>query len=141
MGFPPKQSSEADLFSSSGRLDSSSSPPGSSSPAIGHLAETAVSPRHVLPKDLRAAIRQLDDQELARLLSAALAEQARRKKSPEESARNRRAEADVVSLPQGRLNAIRAAFKAGVTASRIARQFGISLSDVKRALECDAKKR
>jgi DNA invertase Pin-like site-specific DNA recombinase len=95
-----------------------------------------------LPKDLRTAIRQLDDQELARLLSASLAEQARRKKSsPEESVRNRRAEAAVVSLPQGRLNAIRAAFKAGVTASRIARQFGISLSDVKRALERDAKKR
>jgi transposase-like protein len=38
------------------------------------------------------------------------------------------------ALPQGKLNAIRAAFKAGVTPSQIARQFGVSQSDVQRAL-------
>jgi len=39
-----------------------------------------------------------------------------------------------IHLPLGKLNAVRAAFKAGVTPSRIARQFRISLSDVKLAL-------
>jgi hypothetical protein len=44
-------------------------------------------------------------------------------------------------LPQGKLNAIRAAFKAGFTPSRIARQFRISKSDVKKALASDEMKR
>jgi transposase-like protein len=43
-------------------------------------------------------------------------------------------------LPQGKLNAVRAAFKAGVTPNRIAREFGISRSDVQRALAGEAKK-
>ena len=43
-------------------------------------------------------------------------------------------------LPQGKLNAIRAAFKAGFTPSRIARQFRISKSDVKKALASDPSK-
>jgi len=38
------------------------------------------------------------------------------------------------SLTVGKLNAVRAAFKAGVRPSAIARQFGISQSDVKKAL-------
>jgi predicted transcriptional regulator len=38
------------------------------------------------------------------------------------------------------LNAVRAAFKAGVTPAKIAREFGISRSDVKRALAGDATK-
>jgi transposase-like protein len=37
-------------------------------------------------------------------------------------------------LTTGRLNAVRAAFKAGVKPSAIARQFGISQSDVRKAL-------
>lgn len=45
------------------------------------------------------------------------------------------------ALPQGKLNAIRAAFKAGVTPSRIAKQFGISQSNVRKALANDEKKR
>jgi len=43
-------------------------------------------------------------------------------------------------LALGKLNAVRAAFKAGVTPSRIARQFGISQSDVRKALASDPKK-
>jgi len=45
-----------------------------------------------------------------------------------------------VPLTQGKLNAVRAAFKAGVTPSRIARQFGISQADVPKALARDAQK-
>jgi len=95
-----------------------------------------------LPKDLDAAIRQLEDQELERLVLAAVEEQSRRKKPPvsQESHRRRLAEADAVKLPQGKLNAVRAAFKAGVTPSRIAREFGLSRSDVQRALAAEAKK-
>ena len=38
------------------------------------------------------------------------------------------------SLTTGKLNAVRAAFKAGVKPAAIARQFGISQSDVRKAL-------
>ena len=39
-----------------------------------------------------------------------------------------------VPLTRGQVNAVRAAFKAGITPSRIARQFGISQANVRRAL-------
>ena len=42
---------------------------------------------------------------------------------------------------RGKLNAVRAAFKAGITPSRIARQFGISQSDIRKALASDVAKR
>jgi DNA invertase Pin-like site-specific DNA recombinase len=93
--------------------------------------------RHVLPADLPKAMNQLDDQELDRLLAAVIAEQKRRGRRPpasDESSRKRKVEAISAPLTQGKLNAVRAAFKAGVTPSRIARQFGISQSDVRKAL-------
>jgi predicted transcriptional regulator len=43
-------------------------------------------------------------------------------------------------LAQEKLNAIRAAFKAGVTPFRIAKQFGVSQADVRKALAGDEKK-
>ena len=47
-----------------------------------------------------------------------------------------------VSLTRGQLNAVRAAFfKAGITPSRIARQFGISQSNVRKALASHELKR
>jgi len=136
MGVAPNQSSVSDPFSSSEREPSPSSPPASSSPVVSQAPETALSSRHVLPKDLDTAIRQLDDQELERLLLVALEERSRRKKiaAPEKNQRERQIESIAVSLPQGKLNAIRAAFKAGVTPSRISREFGISQSDVRKAL-------
>jgi hypothetical protein len=92
--------------------------------------------RYVLPQDLNTAIKQLPDPELDRLVTAALEERARRKKPPvpEEGQRKRRAEADAAPLPQRKLNAVRAAFKAGVTPALIAREFGLSRSDVQSAL-------
>jgi DNA invertase Pin-like site-specific DNA recombinase len=92
---------------------------------------------------LTTAIKQLEDGELDRLLSAALAEQKRRGRKPpvsNESAPKHRVEAVAVHLTQGKLNAVRAAFKAGVTPSRIARQFGISQSDVRKALKSEPKR-
>jgi len=58
----------------------------------------------------------------------------------EEPSRKKRIKEVTSPLPQGKLNAIRAAFKAGVRPSRIARQFGISQSDVKKALASDPSK-
>jgi hypothetical protein len=86
-------------------------------------------------------MKQLEDQELDQLLAAVLAEQGQRgRKLPvsDESSRKRRGEAVDVPLTLGKLNAVRAAFKAGVTPSQIARQFGISQSDVRKALARDA---
>ncbi|MGE5366845.1 MAG: hypothetical protein ACM3PO_06190, partial [Betaproteobacteria bacterium] len=99
--------------------------------------------RHVLPADLSNAIKHLDDQEFDRLVSAVVAEQKRRGRKlsmSDESPRKRRVETAAAPLTQGKLNAVRAAFKAGVTPSRIARQFGISQSDVRKALAGDPLK-
>jgi hypothetical protein len=97
-----------------------------------------------LPNDLPTAIKQLEDRELDQLLSAVLAEQRRRGKkqfiSTEGQLRERKVQAQPPSLTHGRINAVRSAFKAGVTPSRIARQFGLSLSDVRKALASDPKR-
>jgi DNA invertase Pin-like site-specific DNA recombinase len=76
-------------------------------------------------------------------LSAVIAEQKRRgNKSPAEISRKQRVDVvAAVPLTQGKLNAVRAAFKAGVTPSRIARQFGISQSDIRKALASEIVKR
>lgn len=134
------RSSAPDLFSCpSPRATSSASANSSpSSPVI-----TRTSSRHILPADLPNAIKQLDDQELDQLLSAALGEHKRRAKKPpisDEGSGKQRVDTVAVPLTQGKLNAIRAAFKAGVTPSRIARQFGISQSDVRKALAANNAK-
>jgi DNA invertase Pin-like site-specific DNA recombinase len=105
---------------------------------------THTSSRHVLPANLPDAVKKLGDQELDRLLEVVIAEQRRRgRKRPtsDETSRKRKVEVITAPLTQGKLNAVRAAFKAGVTPSRIARQFGISQSDVRKALGGDASKR
>jgi hypothetical protein len=92
---------------------------------------------------LSKAIRLLQNQELDRLLSAVLAEQKRRGGTlpePAGNSRKQRLEPAAVSLPSGKLNAVRAAFKAGVKPSQIARQFGISQADVRKALASDGSK-
>jgi hypothetical protein len=43
-------------------------------------------------------------------------------------------------LSRDRLNAVRAAFKAGVKPAVIARQFGVSQSDVRKVLGAEGKK-
>ena len=124
------------------RVASTSSPVQRSSVVISRDTETPRSSRYILPQDLDAAIQQLDDQELERLVLAALEERARRKKPlvREEVQQKRHAEAVAVSLPRGKLYAVRAAFKAGVTPNRIAREFGLSRSNVQRALVGEARK-
>lgn len=96
--------------------------------------------RHVLPKDLPNALKHLNDEELDRLLTAAVAEAKRRGRSlpsARPSLTRQRGEG-TVSLTRGQLNAVRAAFKAGVRPAQIARQFGLSHSDVRKALASEA---
>src|SRR5215471_357731 len=134
------RSSIPDLFSHSPAGQPSS--PTGNSPAAPSKITTSL--RHILPADLPNAIEQLDDQEFDRLLAAVLAEQKRRDRklaASDERSRKKRVEEIDISLAQGKLNAVRAAFKAGVTPSRIARQFGISQSDVRKALAGDTSKR
>jgi len=85
----------------------------------------------------------LDDVEIDALVAAVNAEAERRGRRPLGAAKEKRvadakpqrrqevAEDGAGSLTTGKLNAVRAAFKAGVKPSAIARQFGISQSDVK----------
>ena len=138
MGKTRAQPSTLDLFSTaSGREPSSPLP-------LGSTATAAPVRRHVLPNDLTNAIKHLEDKELDQLFSAVLAEQKRRGKNrpdTDKSLPKRRIEAVAVPLTQGKLNAVRAAFKAGITPSRIARQFGISQSDVRKALASNTTKR
>jgi hypothetical protein len=128
-------SSAPDPLSFAGQERSSPTP----SIVNGHESGEAQSSRYVLPRDLDAAIKHLDDRELERLILAALQERDRRKLPvPEKSERTEIAPA---ALPQGKLNAIRAAFKAGVPPSRIAKQFGVSRSDVQTTLAGYSKTR
>ena len=75
---------------------------------------TATASRHVLPNDLPAAVKHLEDQELDLLFDAVVAERLRRGMNwpvPEKTPSQRTVEAAAVSLNLGKLNAVRAAFK------------------------------
>jgi hypothetical protein len=138
----PNRFSTPEVLSSLGRETCSSSSEESFA-AVSPENKTGLPSHYILPRNLDAAIRQLPDEELDRLITAALEERARRKPSPvaNETQRPKRdAEAVAMSLPQGKVNAVRAAFKAGVTPSRIAREFGISQQDVRGALKGNARK-
>jgi len=124
-----------------------------------------LSSRHVLLRDLSNALKQLDDGELDRLLEATRDELQRRGRSLtstpvnrptthvateqrssdqstpiEESPERRQPEEPNVALTRGQVNAVRAAFKAGITPSRIARQFGISQSDVRKVVASESRR-
>jgi hypothetical protein len=129
-------------------------------------AETTPPPRRsALPNDLPRALRHLDDRELDLLLRAAIDEARRRGRSPlnrdagptatdtssaqpgpkearppGKLTRQRQIGLAASALTQGQVNAVRAAFKAGVTLARIARQFGLSHADVRRALAGEKSK-
>ena len=132
-----------DLFSSASLRDAPS--PGTKPPrqAPSNKEAAASSPRYLLPKDLSSGIRQLNDQEFDRLLAAVLAEQKRRgKKLPLSHKASRKPPVQFgPPLAPAKVNAVRAAFKAGVPPSRIARQFGISHADVRKALASSPSKR
>jgi hypothetical protein len=58
-----------------------------------------------------------------------------------QSSPRRQLEMATVLLTRGQVNAVRAAFKAGIKPSLIARKFGLSQSDVRKALTADASER
>lgn len=103
---------------------------------------TEAQPRYLLPKDLAGALKRLGDAEVDALLAAVTSEAERRGRLPSASTSQPPTLGDAGgSLTKGKLNAVRAAFKAGVKPSAIARQFGISQSDVRKALATDWRDR
>jgi hypothetical protein len=134
-----------DLFSALQPPDTPSPSANEPIPTPSRTAEpaAAASPPYALPTNLSSALRHLDDDQLDRLLTAVLAERRARGSKKlsvsDEPRRKKRTKEVALPLAQGKLNAIRAAFKAGVRPSRIAREFGISQSDVRRALANDEK--
>lgn len=156
MGRESTRQTTPDLFSTDEVQEASAALIKSGSGRAARVPST--SQRHVLPENLDLAVKQLTDDELMQLLEVALQEAKQRGKSqlrtgedpmqltrqteeltqkhPKiESASNRKlVEVARVTLSPGKLNAVRAAFKAGVTPSRIARQFGISEANVRKAL-------
>jgi hypothetical protein len=146
MSSDSNPSIKTDLFSAQQSPDTSS--PSATEPKSPPLRSdepaAAPSPTYALPTNLPSALRHLDNEQLDRLLAAVIAErQARGGKQlsvPDEPPRKKRIKEVAPPLAQGKLNAVRAAFKAGVRPSRIARQFGVSLSDVRKTLASDEKK-
>jgi hypothetical protein len=114
--------------------------------ATSRSATRAPEQRHVLPKDLPKSLKHLTDRELDLLITAAVEEARRRGRAPtighadesipKRSSRHTRQD-EVRSLTRGQINAVQAAFKAGIKPSLIARQFGLSQSDVRKVLASD----
>jgi len=150
MGRYPPEPAPPDLFSTDG---AKAAVPSSPIQGATEKATQLASRRHILPKNLRYAISQLSDGELYELYEAALDEAKRRGRLPRTAlaprppgptqlttgrmsptGKRRQKDAHEVALTRGQVNAVRAAFKAGITPLRIARQFGISQSNVRKAL-------
>jgi hypothetical protein len=109
----------------------------------------AIASRYLLPQDLVGALKRLNDSEIASLLAAVTAEARRRNRLPpigmmekaSPAHRNQGVAVDRTNpLTASKVNAVRSAFNAGVKPSTIARQFGISQSDVRRALAEDGRR-
>jgi hypothetical protein len=141
------QQSTLDLFSTAASG-------GDRSPSPTKQVTSDKGQRHILPRDLPAAVKHLTDRELDLLIVASVEEAKRRGRSlpsvQEEAAvpkrragrgKGRQMEAETVSLTRGQINAVRAAFKAGIKPSLIARQFGLSQSDVSKVLASDTATR
>lgn len=152
MGRDRGEQATPDLFSTVTTVRDGSPSPIKPIPAT-QIAADASSHRHVLPKNLRTAVKHLSDAELDLLHATTLEEMARRGRLPptdqttnrssrtDKSLPKRQVGAATVSLTRGQVNAVLAAFKAGIKPSLIARQFGISQSDVRKVLTMDASGR
>ena len=144
MGSSRTRSTTPDLFSTASARTPLSPSVNSPPSVVADGGATSSSPSYALPTNLPSALRYLDDDQLERLLAAVIGELTQRgkklPKSDEPSRKQRTKEVDTPPLTQGKLNAVRAAFKAGVRPSRIAKQFGVSHADVRKALASDGKK-
>jgi hypothetical protein len=140
MGIRRIRSLEPDLFATPSADGWSAPLAKRQQPTINSAAPSA---RYVLPNNLPEMIKRLEDRELDRLLAVVLGEQKRRGTKPataDEHSRKQRADAVAMPLTISKVNAVRAAFKAGITPSRIARQFGLSQADVRKALASNTSK-
>jgi DNA-directed RNA polymerase specialized sigma24 family protein len=163
MGRDPTEQASPDLFST----DTVRAASAASTIPISAAETTTETPpqRHTLPKNLRHAVTQLSDGELDELFEAAFDEAKRRGRLPRsigtDSTPSFRRPSDLVTkrssvtntskrtriddaelqLTRGQVSAIRAAFKAGVKPSQIARHFGVSQSNVRKALGSDGTTR
>jgi hypothetical protein len=109
--------------------------------------------RPKVDRELRELVQRMSKENRLLLIAASLEEAKRRGRllpnvqanQPDEPTRKRssrmaksshrpQVEVATVSLTRGQVNAVRAAFKAGIKPSVIARQFGISQSDVRKVL-------
>jgi hypothetical protein len=143
MGSSRTRSTTPDLFSKASETTPLSTTGNSPLPATTDGGTIASSPSYTLPTNLPSAIRHLDDDQLDRLLAAVIGElkqRGRKLQGSDEPSRKRRTKEVAPPLAQGKLNAVRAAFKAGVRPSRIAREFGVSHADVRRALASESSK-
>ena len=107
MGREPTNQCKSDLFSAAGVENTS--------PPATNPASSANARPHVLPKDLPNAVKHLNDEELDRLLVVTLAEAKRRGRETTPTDKrfpSRKVEEPVIDT--GQLNAVRAAFKAGI---------------------------
>jgi microcompartment protein CcmL/EutN len=112
------------------------SPPTRRASAKEAPADT-VTQRHVLPRDLPNAVKYLTDTE-----PSAQPNPTNEPAAKQSSSRHKgQTEVANVSLTRGQVNAVRAATKAGIKPSQIARQFGISQSDVRKVLASDTATR
>jgi hypothetical protein len=119
MGISRIRSIETDLFAT--LADECSASLARPPPTNNSAAPPA---RYVLPKNLAETIKRLEDRELERLLTVALHERKRRGIKLFYSDNNppeQRAEAVATPITISKVNAVRAAFKAGIRPSRIAR--------------------
>jgi hypothetical protein len=153
MGRGRAQQGTPDLFSTA-------SPGETSSPTATKQVASVGDRPYVLPKDLPNTVKHLNDRELDMLITASLEEASRRGRLPptvhlsasdesvskpslrtHTSSHPRQVEVATILLTRGQINAVRAAFKAGIKPALIARQFGISQSDVRKVLASDASVR
>ena len=158
MGRDSAKPGTPDLFSTHAVRDATA-PPTKPISATATITDPA-SPRHVLPKNLAHAVKQLSDEELDQLFKVEFDEAKRRGRLPRtvatdstssfrrppdfptersttEKSKRRHMDIADVTLTRGQVNAVRSAFKAGITPSRIARQFGLSQTNVRKALASD----
>lgn len=121
-----------------------------SEPAAAELAEVAaIADLEATASQLLAGLDRLRDSDLLSLVSALGAEAARRGLTParvaDERAPESGAKLKTLSSPAGKsgapsistskVNAIRAALKAGVKTGAVARQFGVSVAQIKKLFD------
>ena len=160
MGRDPADRTASDAFPTA-TVRETSAPPKTSAPSKLPAAEAAAEAdprRYILPKNLRNAVKHLSDGELDLMHAATVEEMTRRGRTPSAETdlpvrpdiakrpsppteKRRHVNIADVPLTRGQVNAVRAAFKAGITPSRIGRQFGISQSNVRKALASDEPNR